>query len=77
MASKAAPTTETRTVPVGLRFTPSLKDALVGQLHRARTRGAHGSQATGWQKAQDKELIMLDTTAVTTAICGHDPQRHH
>jgi hypothetical protein len=29
MASKAAPTTETRTAPVGLRFTPSLKEALV------------------------------------------------
>ena len=29
MPSKAAPTTETRTAPVGLRFTPSLKDALV------------------------------------------------
>jgi hypothetical protein len=28
MASKAAPTTETRTAPVGLRFTPSLKEAL-------------------------------------------------
>ena len=29
MASKAAPTTETRTAPVGLRFTPSLKEALM------------------------------------------------
>ena len=29
MASKAAPTSETRTAPVGLRFTPSLKEALV------------------------------------------------
>jgi hypothetical protein len=29
MASKAAPTSETRTAPVGLRFTPSLKKALV------------------------------------------------
>ena len=29
MASKAAPTTEIRTAPVGLRFTPSLKEALV------------------------------------------------
>ena len=29
MPSKAAPTTEIRTAPVGLRFTPSLKDALV------------------------------------------------
>ena len=29
MASKAAPATETRTAPVGLRFTPSLKEALV------------------------------------------------
>ena len=29
MASKAAPTSETRTAPVGLRFTPALKEALV------------------------------------------------
>lgn len=29
MASKAAPTTETRTAPLGLRLTPSLKEALV------------------------------------------------
>ena len=30
MASKAAPTTETRTAPLGLRLTPTLKEALVG-----------------------------------------------
>jgi hypothetical protein len=29
MPSKAAPTTEIRTAPVGLRFTPSLKEALM------------------------------------------------
>jgi len=29
MPSKAARTSETRTAPVGLRFTPSLKEALV------------------------------------------------
>jgi hypothetical protein len=37
MASKAAPTTETRTAPVGLRFTPSLKEALI-ELARADRR---------------------------------------
>ena len=37
MASKAAPTLETRTAPVGLRFTPSLKEALV-ELARADRR---------------------------------------
>ena len=37
MASKAAPTTETRTAPIGLRFTPSLKEALV-ELARADRR---------------------------------------
>ena len=37
MASKAAPTTETRTAPVGLRFTPSLKVALA-ELARADRR---------------------------------------
>jgi hypothetical protein len=37
MASKAAPTTETRTAPVGLRFTPSLNEALV-ELARADRR---------------------------------------
>jgi hypothetical protein len=37
MASKAAPTTETRTAPVGLRFTPSLKEALM-ELARADRR---------------------------------------
>ena len=37
MASKAAPTTETRTAPVGLRFTPSLKEALA-ELARADRR---------------------------------------
>jgi hypothetical protein len=37
MPSKAAPTTETRTAPVGLRFTPSLKEALL-ELARADRR---------------------------------------
>ena len=37
MASKAAPTTETRTAPVGPRFTPSLKEALM-ELARADRR---------------------------------------
>ena len=37
MASKTAPTTETRTAPVGLRFTPTLKEALA-ELARADRR---------------------------------------
>jgi hypothetical protein len=37
MPSKAAPTTEIRTAPVGLRFTPSLKEALM-ELARADRR---------------------------------------
>jgi hypothetical protein len=37
MASKAAPTIETRTAPVGLRFTPSMKEALM-ELARADRR---------------------------------------
>jgi hypothetical protein len=37
MPSKAAQTTETRTAPVGLRFTPSLKEALM-ELARADRR---------------------------------------
>jgi hypothetical protein len=37
MPSKAAPTTETRTASVGLRFTPTLKEALA-ELARAERR---------------------------------------